>query len=478
MKTERNCRIFVSRKAGLPRWALVSVYLGLVALPLCLAATSNVPPAGPFTEGAAAVGMVGMVMMVAQLGSSGRIPLLSGRIGIDVTMAFHKWAAPVALALLVAHPILLAGPFDLSVPSRILVRLGNLLVAPRLMTGLLALALFLVIILTTVLRDRLPAGYGVWRLSHCALALAALIFSLEHILAQGTYAADERLRSFWLVLTLGSILIWILRHLIVWHRAPWRVTDVARIADRLWLLQLENQRGLHFRAGQFAWLRFGRSLSDHPFSIASAPCEKRLNFLIQEAGDFTSKIGTVPVESAVGVDGPHGSFTLDGLPKSDTLILISGGVGLAPILSILTDLGHASEYRRIRLIHTTRSRSALVTPEVLQAACPSAEITLLADDAKPSDAPVGRGPLTPEHLRTLLTGVEPFAVNVLICGPSGMMTFATDALHGMGVPLDRIRYERFSYGSGPLSVKDRRILIGFVALCAAVMALAFAFALR
>ncbi|CAN7635048.1 ferredoxin reductase family protein [Neorhizobium sp. LjRoot104] len=478
MKTERDRRISVSRKPGLPRWALVSLYLGLAVLPLFLAATGNVPPASPFAEGAAAAGMVGMVMMVAQLGSSGRSPLLSGRIGIDVTMAFHKWAAPAALALLVAHPILLAGPFDVSAPSRILARLGNLLVAPRLMTGLLALVLFLLITLTAVLRDRLPAGYGLWRLSHGVLALVALIFCLEHMLAQGTYAADQRLRLFWLVLTLGAILISLLRHLIVWRRAPWRVADITRAADRLWILQLENRRDLSFRAGQFVWLRFGRSLSDHPFSIASAPCEKRLNFLIQEAGDFTSQIGTVPVESHVAIDGPHGSFTLDGLPKSDTLILISGGVGLAPILSILSDLGHGSEYRWIRLVHTTRSQSALIAPEFLKAACPSAEITILADDATAGDAPVGRGPLTPEHLRTLLAGVDPFAVNVLICGPSGMMTFATDALHEMGVPLDRIRYERFSYGSGPVSVKDRRILIGFVGLCAAVMAFAFGFTLR
>lgn len=478
MNTERDRRIPVSRRQGLPRWALVALYLGFAALPLFLSATGDIPPAGPIAEGAAAAGMVGMVMMVTQLGSSGRVPFLSGRIGIDVTMAFHKWAAPAALVLLVAHPLLLAGPFDATVPSRTLVRLGNLLAAPRLTTGLLALSLFLLITLAAILRDRLPGGYGLWRLSHGVLALAALLFSLEHILAQGTYAADERLQLFWLVLTLGSILIWLLRHFTVWRSAPWRVAGVTRLAERLWLLQLENQYGLPFRAGQFAWLRFGRSFSDHPFSIASAPCQKRLEFLVQESGDFTSRIGTVPVGSQVAVDGPHGSFTLDGLPKSESLILISGGVGLAPIFSILSDLGHGSEYHRIRLVHTARSRAALVKPEVLQSTCPSAEITILADDATAADAPVGRGPLTLEHLRNLLTGVEPSAVNVLICGPSGMMTFATDALHAMGVPLDHIRYERFSYGGGPVSVKDYRILIGFVGLCIAVMALAFGFALR
>ena len=44
--------------------------------------------------------MIGAVMLLLQLLSSGRFEALSGRVGIDVTMAFHKWAAPVLIVVL------------------------------------------------------------------------------------------------------------------------------------------------------------------------------------------------------------------------------------------------------------------------------------------------------------------------------------------------------------------------------------------
>ena len=326
------------RPLGLPTWGIAALYLGLSALPLILASGAGIPPAGPGMEGSAAAGMVGMVLMVAQIGSSGRFPFLSSRVGIDVAMAFHKWAAPVALALLLAHPVLLADPFTISDPLHFLDRLGSLAFSPKLATGLIALVLFLVLTLMALLRGHLPAGYGLWRLSHVLLALAALLLALDHILAAGTYAAAAPLSLFWPLLTLGVVLIWLLRHLIVWLSSPWQVEEVRQIGDRLWLLKIKRSRGFSFLAGQFAWLRFGRSLSDHPFSIASTPHDGHLSFIIQEAGDFTSKIGRIAIGSPVTVDGPHGSFTLENLPDSDALLLIAGGVGVAPIFAILADV--------------------------------------------------------------------------------------------------------------------------------------------
>ena len=52
-----------------------------------------------------------------------------------------------------------------------------------------------------------------------------------------------------------------------------------------------------------------------------------------------------------------------------------------------------------------------------------------------------------------------------------MMTFATDTLSRLGVPLSRIDYERFSYSTQNLSSKDRRMLAGFGGVWAALAAL-------
>lgn len=88
-----------------------------------------------------------------------------------------------------------------------------------------------------------------------------------------------------------------------------------------------------------------------------------------------------------------------------------------------------------------------------------------------------QGPLNEAHLRDTLEGLEPAKVEALTCGPGPMMTFATDTLARLGVPLDRISYERFSYYAGELSGKDRRMLGGFIAAWGAVALAVLAYSL-
>jgi predicted ferric reductase len=106
-----------------------------------LAALSGVEPAGLWTEAASATGMVGAVMMLLQLVSSGRFEWLSGRIGIDTTMGFHKWAAPVTVRLLLLHPLLFLTPIDASRLNVAVNHLTAMLTAPRNFTGIAALIL-------------------------------------------------------------------------------------------------------------------------------------------------------------------------------------------------------------------------------------------------------------------------------------------------------------------------------------------------
>jgi predicted ferric reductase len=117
--------------------------------------------------------------------------------------------------------------------------------------------------------------------------------------------------AFMLALALGSLVV--VYPLRPWQltRRPWRVAGLERAGDRLWSLTLESDghAGLAYRAGQFGWLRLNCaafSEREHPFSITSAPSDgKALRFLINEVGDFTRQIGTLPLGVCAYVDGPH-----------------------------------------------------------------------------------------------------------------------------------------------------------------------------
>lgn len=478
-----------NRPFALPGWALVLGYTALVVLPLALAALSDVPPGNAWAEAAAGAGIAGAVMMLLQLVSSGRFRLLSERIGIDTTMGFHRWAAPLALALAVVHVLALAGPFDPSDPMRSLNRLWRMLAAPGLRDGVIALGLALAMVPLAIWRERLPLPYEAFRALHAAMALGVVGFTLRHILERGSYAFETPSRVFWLALGLGVVLPMITvyaRHLIDLYRYGWRVAEIRQRASRLWEVVLESGTGrsLRFRAGQFGWLaalqRRWPVWFDHPFSIASSPRDgKRLRLLIAEAGDFTGQIGALPIGRRVGFDGPHGNFTTDHLQGAEALVMVAGGVGIAPMLGILDDLAERSEKRPVRLIYAARDGAALLDPALLEPPLKAlgARAILLADD------PAGRedlrqGPVRTEHLREALDGLDPARCGVLICGPGGLTTAAADGLHGLGVPLDLIHYERFDYDEKAGAIKDRQTLRRFRLIGGAVLVLTALFTLR
>src|SRR5262245_8477759 len=188
------------RLDGLPAAVLVVLYIAAAVAPLAVSAVTGTESAGPWNEAGSAAGMIGAVMLLLQLVSSGRFETLSGRVGIDVTMAFHKRAAKVMIVVILLHPILFLSPVT---PDN-LGTAFNLLIAmlgsPRYLTGVVALVLLVPVVLLAVWRNSLPVPYEAWRAAHGLMALAAVSAAVEHILSVGTYSRDRRIMWFWLVL--------------------------------------------------------------------------------------------------------------------------------------------------------------------------------------------------------------------------------------------------------------------------------------
>ncbi|MBL3570085.1 hypothetical protein BV509_20240 [Rhodovulum sulfidophilum] len=470
-----------SRRRGLPPRALAVLYLAAILLPLALAWTGGLEHRRLSMMLAAGAGIASAAMILMQMVTSGRFEAVSGRIGIDVTMAFHKWAAPTALVLALGHALMLVGPPDADHPHRLARRLFRMATEDGLVDGRLALGLLALIVGMALLRERLPLRYEIWRASH-ALGAVALVGTLLWHIASDARPAGLTL-PWWGLFALAALVpaagVY-LRRLTRPAADDWRIASLRPVAERLWELRLDPPAGggLAFRAGQFAWLSFGGRrlpLFDHPFSIASAPGTPGLRFLIQEAGDFTRRLGRLAPGTPVGLDAPHGSFVLT--EGAGPVLLIAGGVGIAPILSVLDDLAARGDGRPVRLVYACRSPEAMVPDDLLRPACDRlgvVPLTLVDRGAGPGLAP---GPLTEAHLRALLNGLDPGATRALICGPGPMMTMAADTLARLGLRPERIGYERFSYAVAESSARDRRMLSGFAALFAAIGAAVLAFAL-
>ena len=118
----------------------------------------------------------------------------------------------------------------------------------------------------------------------------------------------------------------------------------------------------------------------------------------------------------------------------------------------------------------------MVPRDLYRPACAALGVVpmLISDRAKDGGALL-QGPLMQGHLAQAFEGLDPAACEVMTCGPGPMMTFVADTALEMGVPMQAISYERFSYAAGRASAKDRRILSGFAALWGGVVAMVLAY---
>ncbi|BDR57322.1 iron reductase [Xylocopilactobacillus apis] len=103
-----------------------------------------------------------------------------------------------------------------------------------------------------------------------------------------------------------------------------------------------NPHAKKYRAGDFYFLSFrnvlGISSEPHPFSVTYSPTNtpNLVTFTIQSHGDFTSKLGAIPIGSDVKLEGPFGRFSsiIEAASIEQPLVFIGMGTGIAPLLSL------------------------------------------------------------------------------------------------------------------------------------------------
>ena len=465
--------------------ALAALYLAVALLPLALAAARRVAPLDPWEKAGAGLGLVALTAMAVQFVTSGRFEAVSGRLGIDKIMTFHKVAAWWVLAALVLHPLLYVLPTWLDDPALGMQRLVAYHVLPQYRTGVIALVALALLVLSSALRQRLPVRYEVWRASHVLLGLTAASAGLHHALTVGRFSALGGVNAWWwgvagaLALVLGTLYGWRWLRL---HRHRWRLASVTKLADRTWELDIQPDRGtpgLDYDAGQFVWMTEGARrfpLFDHPFSIADSPARSGISLIVKEAGDFTNRVGQMPPGTVIGIDGPYGEFSLDHHPGK-AVLLVAGGAGIGPIMGLLRDMVARGDTRPVRLAYAVGRPSNFACLAEIEAARAVLDLQVMLLSETPAEDHSGEtGYLDRARLDRLMAGLAPAKSVAMMCGPGPMVAAVSDALDDMGMPMDHVVYERFDY-SGSSSRQDRRRMGRFLAVGAGLAAGVAVFAL-
>jgi predicted ferric reductase len=429
--------------------AWVAVYLLFILAPLFVLLAGSLPPArGFWTEFAIALGYSGLAMMGLQFGLTARFRYVTEPWGEDVIYHFHRQISLIAVGLVVAHALIIfATQPELLAPL-------NVIQAPwSARLAVLSIVAVIALVVTALWRVRLKISYEAWHLTHIALAVVAITAGILHMVGSGFYLVVPGKRALWIGLTIfwiGLLLyVRIVKPLFMLRR-PYRVSEVRkeRGDTSTLVMRPDGHPGFRFSPGQFGWLTVWGSpfkITGHPFSFSSsaAVMDGRVEMSIRNLGDFTSAIDKVPVGQRVYLDGPYGAFTI-GNP-ADMHVLIAGGVGVTPMMSMIRTLADQGDTRPVILLYGSRDWEAITFREELEALKARLNLTVVHVLANPSAGWTGeQGFITADVFKRHLP--PPYADHeYFICGPDVMMDAIEKALSEMNVPLSKYHSERYSF---------------------------------
>jgi len=140
---------------------------------------------------------------------------------------------------------------------------------------------------------------------------------------------------------------------------PYSVREVAKETPDTFTLKLSppaDANGSSFRPGQFSMLWvFG--VGELPISISGDPSDHaQLVYTVRSVGEATNSLVTQSVGSSIGVRGPFGAGWPVEAACGRDVILVAGGIGLAPLRPVIYDVLHRrQDFGRLVILYGARS---------------------------------------------------------------------------------------------------------------------------
>ncbi|MDT7705107.1 MAG: hypothetical protein QOG20_714 [Pseudonocardiales bacterium] len=402
-------------------------------------------------------GLFALSAMVCAAVLPSRLRSVNRAFGIEGVIEVHRFLGVGAAVLVMLHLACVVA----ADPSA--VALLDVPTAPhRAQAAVAATTALGALVVSALMRRHLRLSYEFWRWTHIGLGSAAVLFSalhvwwLDHVVQQAAMLVT--LTVLVLVLLAVAAYRWVWRGLLD-PSTEFMVMEVRAESPTVSTVVLgprRRRRHSHasaaadwaFAPGQFAWIRLRRSpaAEEHPFTIASSAHLDHTEFTVRHTGDFTRALRTLRPGSPVWVDGPHGAFTSD-IGVCDGFVLIAGGVGITPMMSMLRTAADRGDPRPYRLVVVAGSPEDLLFREELGFLCHSLDLEVTELLRRPPDGWEGHtGDLGVSLFAMVLGTVErPEALDYFLCGPPGLVDDALDVLDVMDVPASRIHTELFDF---------------------------------
>ncbi len=234
-----------------------------------------------------------------------------------------------------------------------------------------------------------------------------------------------------------------------------RVVQVIKRTKSVKSIRLEKPEHFSYLPGQWTFLIFGDE-SDRlmkPLSFSSSPTEGHLEVTKKLTGlRFSELVDDLEVGDTLSLDGPYGDFSF--LGEHDKVCMLSGGIGITPLLSMIKFCTDKKTSTDISLLYSNRNEDEIPFKDDLkQMQRTNLQLEVNMTITNPSSAWRGlSGRVNGEMIKST---VPQWAERIYyVSGPQPMVESMTTLLEEMGLDQDQIKREYFSGYKGPNAGED------------------------
>jgi predicted ferric reductase len=394
------------------------------------------------------LGLTAALFIFTQMLLVGRFKCLDRVFGLPKLIQLHRIMAWLIIATAVLHPVcVMYSDGMLTVPMQ-----------TRYWPEWVGVGLLLVLTAQFVAsrwRLRLGLEYQKWLYIHRLLGFVIMGLTLVHLLNVSESFSAMGVPRILALASAGAVLICWLWIRTGWLRArnnPCKVVRKQTMGRDCVCIELEPASGhkISYVPGQFVFVSFsmaGIPRQAHPFTISSAPiASETIQLTIRGSGDWTRGISSGVSEGDQAlIQGPFGRFGHLFLAQDKDLIMIAGGIGITPMLSMLRHMAQVADARSITLIWSNRGPQDLIFMkelEELKNRLPGLTHLPVFTREPSGDMPAAR--LNHELLETMLVEKNRDSA-VFLCGPPGMISQLKITIGLLGFPPRSILFEEFGF---------------------------------
>jgi sulfite reductase subunit B len=215
------------------------------------------------------------------------------------------------------------------------------------------------------------------------------------------------------------------------------VKNVINESSNIKTFVLETKNQFNFHTGQFVEL-FLQDFGESPFTPSSSPFKtEKIDITIMKAGFVTEEIHKLKTGDTIGIRGPFGNgYPIEDF-KGKEILVVGGGVGLAPLRSLLYTLfNDLSDYSKIVIKFGAKSPSDIIYKDEINEWGKKKNVTLELTVDNGDKNWKGNVGLVTSIVRKNDVSIDKSIA--IVCGPPVMMKFATFKLIELGFKPDQI----------------------------------------